>query len=58
MAFIQRVNCEGSGDPFYETLGMVTLEDVIEDIFQSEISDDSAIVCKSNIGVFLHPFLW
>lgn len=44
MAFIQHVNSEGTGDPFYETLGMVTLEDVIEDIFQSEISDESTII--------------
>jgi len=40
MAFVQRVNCEGSGDPFYETLGMVTLEDVIESIFKSEVIVD------------------
>jgi metal transporter CNNM len=40
MAFVQRVNCEGTGDPFYETLGMITLEDVIESIFQSEVIVD------------------
>ena len=38
MAFIQRVNSEGPGDPFYETLGMITFEDVIADIFQSEVT--------------------
>lgn len=37
MAFVQRVNDEGLGDPFYETLGMITFEDVIADIFQSEV---------------------
>ena len=36
MAFVQRVNNDGPGDPYYETLGMVTLEDVIEDIFHSD----------------------
>jgi len=38
MAFVQRVNDEGPGDPFYETLGMITFEDVIADIFQSEVT--------------------
>jgi len=38
MAFVQRVNSEGPGDPFYETLGMITFEDVIADIFQSEVT--------------------
>jgi len=38
MAFVQRVNDEGPGDPFYETLGMITFEDVIADIFQSEVA--------------------
>jgi len=41
MAFLQRVNSEGQGDPFYETLGMLTLEDVIEEIFQSDYKDDN-----------------
>jgi len=38
MAFVQCVNDEGPGDPFYETLGMITFEDVIADIFQSEVT--------------------
>lgn len=37
MAFVHRVNNDGDGDPFYETIGLVTLEDVIEELIQAEI---------------------
>ena len=38
MAFVQRVNCQGDGDPFYETVGLVTLEDIIEELIQGNLT--------------------
>ncbi|KAM8973517.1 metal transporter CNNM3 [Pelodytes ibericus] len=48
LAIVQKVNNEGEGDPFYEVMGLVTLEDVIEEIIKSEILDESED-CKHKV---------
>ncbi|XP_077193807.1 metal transporter CNNM4-like isoform X2 [Paroedura picta] len=55
LAIVQKISTEIGHDPFPEVVGVVTLEDVIEEIIKSEILDESDIYTVTQFSPSVIP---